>query len=126
MSTIKANTIETSSGGAVTLTKQSAAKFWIMFNGTNTPAANDSFNAASITDNGTGEYDHNLTSSMGSANYAKTYGGTATTSDSHMKHYGSVEASSTSSILKTHSCHNSDGTQRDEADYCATVHGDLA
>lgn len=122
----KGTVVGSEGGSATTNLAQGLAKFWIMFNGTGTPAADDSFNAASITDNGTGEYDHNLTNSMGSANYSKTYGGTATTADSHMKHYGSVEASSTSSILKTHSCHNSDGTQRDEPDFCATVHGDLA
>ena len=126
MSTLKADTIQNTSGGAATLTKQSAAKFWIMFNGTGTPAADASFNAASITDNGTGLYDHSLTSSMSSANYAKTYGGTATSADSHIKHYGSIEESSTSSILKTHSFHNSTGAHLDEPDFCATVHGDLA
>ena len=128
-SELRVDTLKDSSGNnsvGMSYVSSGSAKFWIKFNGTGTPAADDSFNAASITDNGTGLYDHNFTSSMGSANYSKTYGGTGTTSDSHMKHYGSVEESSTASILKTHSFHNSDGTQRDEPDYCATVHGDLA
>ena len=43
---------------------------WINFNGQSTPAARDSFNHASLTDNGTGDYTIALTSSMGNANYS--------------------------------------------------------
>ena len=128
-SELRVDTLKDSSGNnsvGMAYVSSGSAKFWIKFNGTGTPAADDSFNAASITDNGTGEYDHNLTNSMGSANYSKTYGGTGTSADSHVKHYASLEESSTSSTLKTHSFHNSTGAHSDEPDYCATVHGDLA
>lgn len=43
---------------------------WINFNGTGTPAANASGNISSITDNGTGDYTLNYTTTLASANYA--------------------------------------------------------
>jgi hypothetical protein len=45
------------------------AKAWVNFNGTGTPAINNSFNVSSITDNGTGDYTINFTTAMPNANY---------------------------------------------------------
>lgn len=45
------------------------AKAHGFFDGTGTPAFYDSFNFSSITDNGTGNYTLNLTSSMANSNY---------------------------------------------------------
>ena len=47
-------------------------KAWVNFNGTGTVAIRDSFNVASITDNGTGEYSITFTNAMANANYAVT------------------------------------------------------
>ena len=70
MSEIRANTVSDAAGtGPVTLTKQSAAKAWVNFNGTGTIAARDSFNLASLTDGGTGTYTVNVTNAFGSADY---------------------------------------------------------
>ena len=49
-----------------------SAKAWVNFNGTGTIAARDSFNVASLTDNGTGNYSVNFTNNMANANYATT------------------------------------------------------
>ena len=49
-----------------------SAKAWVNFNGTGTIAARDSLNLSSLTDNGTGAYSVNLTSSFANANYATT------------------------------------------------------
>ena len=46
------------------------AKVWVNFNGTGTPAIRDDFNVSSITDNGTGDYTVNFSTSMPNANYA--------------------------------------------------------
>lgn len=71
MSTLKADTIVASDGTSpVTLTKQSAAKAWNSFNGTGTIAFIKSFNASSLVDSGTGEYDVNITSAMDSTSYS--------------------------------------------------------
>ena len=67
MSTLKVNTLEeATSGGATFFT----AKAWVNFNGTGTVAIRADGNVSSITDNGTGSYTANFTSSMTDANYA--------------------------------------------------------
>lgn len=74
MSTLKANTVETSSGGAVTLTNQNAAKAYayvLYTNGTPSSAGEGSLNIASYTDNGTGDYNANYTNNMSSDNYSR-------------------------------------------------------
>lgn len=48
----------------------SAAKFWINFNGTGTPAARNSYNVSSITDNGAGDWTINYTTAFSTVNYA--------------------------------------------------------
>jgi len=61
----------TSEGGAATQSlQQGLAKAWVNFNGTGTIASRDSFNVASLTDNGTGNYDVNISNSMGNGNYS--------------------------------------------------------
>ena len=75
MSTLKADTIQSTSGGAATLTKQSAAKAWNRFDGASVPTIAASFNNSSMADNGTGTYTVNFTSSMSDANYAPVCGG---------------------------------------------------
>ena len=70
MSTLHANTVETSSGGPVTLTQQNAAKAWISFTGTGTVAIRSALNMSSVTDNGTGDYTLNFTNAMADANYS--------------------------------------------------------
>jgi hypothetical protein len=52
-------------GGAT----RGAAKAWIQFDGTGTPAARASFGVSSITDNGTGDYTFNWTAAFATANY---------------------------------------------------------
>lgn len=47
-----------------------SAKAWVNFNGTGTVAIRDSFNVASLTDNGTGDYSVSFSNDTGNANYA--------------------------------------------------------
>ena len=70
MSTLKADTIQSTSGGAATLTKQSAAKSWWQVDGTSTAHINDSFNTSGLTDNGTGDYTITYTNNMDNATYS--------------------------------------------------------
>ena len=51
------------------------AKAWVQFGGT-TPTINGSFNVASITKNGTGDYTINFTTAMPDINYAVAGGAT--------------------------------------------------
>jgi hypothetical protein len=69
MSEIRATTISDLAGtGPATLTGQYAAKAWVNFNGSSM-ANRDSFNVASLTDNGTGDYTINYSNAMGNVNY---------------------------------------------------------
>lgn len=69
MSDLRANTLSDLAGtGPATLTKQSAAKAWATWNAFSTGFL-DSFNASSLTDNGTGNFDVNFTNSFAAASY---------------------------------------------------------
>ena len=125
MSTLKADTIVASNGTSpVTLTKQSAAKAWVNFNGTASgAAARDSFNNSSMTDNGTGNYDANLTNAMSDANQVTCV------SNAEQAPISSFRNTHIQSILETASLvnvNNYDVGQRDIAFNQVAVHGDLA
>ena len=61
-------------GSNQTSIQQGLIKGWIRFDGTGTIAIDDSFNYASITDNGTGDYTATLSTAMGNVNYAPVAG----------------------------------------------------
>ena len=69
MSTVKVDTLVASDGTSpVTLTKQSAAKAFIQYSDVD-GIFNETFNASSTTDNGSGDASYGLTSSMSSADF---------------------------------------------------------
>ena len=73
MSTLKVSTIQDTAGNNSSTPAGIAsgtAKAWVNFNGTGTVAIRGSFNVASITDNGTGDYTVNFTTAMADTNYA--------------------------------------------------------
>jgi len=69
MSTLKADTIQSTGGGAATLTKQSAAKAWTRQDQRSTLSTVSSFNFSSATDVGTGHVQVSFNNSMSDANY---------------------------------------------------------
>jgi len=78
MSTLKLDTIASRDGTEstdVTNVINGSAKAWVNFNGTGTVAIRESFNVSSITDNATGMYSINFTTSMTDTNYAYTANG---------------------------------------------------
>ena len=68
---IKVDQLEHSTAGSVDtqFVVNGSAKSWIRFNGSGTAAIDDSLNAASLTDHGTGQFSYSYTSSMANANY---------------------------------------------------------
>ena len=73
MSTLKVNTIQNTSGGAISTPEQieqGRAKSWVHFNGTGTVSIYDSYNVSSITDSGTGHYIVNMSITMASIDFA--------------------------------------------------------
>jgi len=72
--TAAGNVTITSEGGSATMQlQQGVAKAWINMDGTGTITTRDSFNISSITDIGTGTYQHNSTNAMSSDNYTCVY-----------------------------------------------------
>jgi len=69
MSTLRADTIQNTSGGAVTLTNQETIKAYGMVDGTGTINLVTSFNASGVIDNGTGDITFSLTNSMSNTTY---------------------------------------------------------
>ena len=123
------NTSVYESDGGTSVTQnlvQGLAKQWIDFNGTSTVAIVDSFNSASISDEGTGDYRVNLTNAM------RAQEGCINTGTGQNRDGGSptdnnlyVNFSSTSQILIK--CRDTDqGTDEDSEMVCTSVNGDLA
>ena len=79
MSTLKADTIQSTSGGAATLTKQTAPKARVLYNQAS-PQVLDSLNNSSMTDSSTGFFDMNLTNAMDSTNYVCHFNATVVNS----------------------------------------------
>ena len=80
-SILRVNTLtDASSGNSVPMATvaSGSAKCWMDLNGTGTIALRDSFNIASVTDNGTGDYTASITNDFDSINYV--YAGSAETS----------------------------------------------
>ena len=119
-SELRVNTLKDASGNnsiATSFVAGGSAKAWLNYSGSGT-TFRDSFNMASATDNGTGDYTHAFTSSMGNVNYAiGTYAGSSQTSTdlanritggcvkaaaSHRQRYGYVSA--TNGAITTYDC----------------------
>ena len=121
MSTIKADTIVASDGTSpVTLTKQSAAKAWAEFDGENTISINESFSTSSLTDNGTGRYQANLTNAFTNSNFAHN------TTSQAASYNCSIDASYLGASLASIRNRNDAGTYVDVGKNVVVCHGDLA
>ena len=130
MSTLKADTIQSTSGGAATLTKQHAAKAWAEI-GSGGSSLPDSFNISSLDDDSTGEYGLNFSSAMTNANYSATAVLTKDHSQSPAQgHRVTTPESKTTSSLEVSSGYvNTNGEYidydiDDNGNY--VIHGDLA
>ena len=66
MSTLKADTIQSTGGGAATLTKQQATKHWVNYDAVNS-VVDGSFNQSSLTDHTTGDFTSLFTNNFSSA-----------------------------------------------------------
>ena len=126
MSTIKVDTVQSSGGGAVTLTKQQAAKAWINFDGTASgAAARGSFNLASMTDSGTGLYVCNLTNAFANTNdCAATSSASAATTGSDNRNISTTITSA--SAIDSRTSNAASGAVLDTAINYVSAFGDLA
>ena len=134
MSTLKADTIQSTGGGAATLTKQHAAKAWVNFNGTGTIATRDSFNHSSLTDNANGDYTNTITTAMSNDDYAASLANTqgeagSTNSAIGIRTTGTAgdDPASTYSTTAQRTIHRiSSGSSGNLHVCCVSILGDLA
>jgi len=134
MSTLKADTIQSTGGGAATLTKQTAAKLYSHVDQTtSSQTIRKSFNLSTITDSGSGYTTYNITSAMDGIYYSVTASAgnvnasnnwvdriilfTKITSDYKVP---PTATSFTTVVTKT------SGSNDDYEHVCNAVHGDLA
>lgn len=121
MSTLKADTIQNTSGGAATLTKQSAAKAWVHIN-MSTASNVDSFNISTITDDGSGTFDATYTTAQATANYVISTAGDDN-SGSNADLVSIIGAPTNQAQLGVW---RSAAGRADTTKACASIHGDLA
>ena len=126
MSTLKADTIQSTSGGAATLTKQHAAKAWSQFTTTTSTAKYDDFNISSYTDNATGDTTLTFTSSMSNALYCHPGSSGGVTSGNGVLYSLDQSTARTSSLFRVITFANSSGTSQDTPRNEVAVFGDLA
>jgi len=131
--TIIADTLTHSTAGSIATNYvvEGSAKAWANLNGTGTIALRDSFNQSSTTDNSTGDYTFNLTSSMSDGNYGFTVSACAGTNSSSLvvvvksaSQYGtpSNQVSGACEVV----CHNYINSAVDIGGVYPIFHGDLA
>tara|TARA_Y100001937_G_scaffold123523_1_gene186531 strand:+ start:1609 stop:2049 length:441 start_codon:yes stop_codon:yes gene_type:complete len=110
-------------GTATTNLQQGLAKSWVKFNGTGTPAAQDSLNFTSLTDNSTGYYTVVLTNPMTNTNYCRS-GSVGEGVNSGANRILGLRVPSTANFNVA--TYNTSGGINDNADNCCLAHGDLA
>ena len=125
MSTFKVDTLQSTSGGAVTLTNQEAAKAWMHLDGTGTITIRDSFNTSSATDVSAGAYTQTYTNGMNNAYYGSqlTYNRSTITNNGCM---GFVDSTYTSALLNILLVRRDNLANEDSSRVMTTLHGDLA
>jgi hypothetical protein len=120
--TLKADTLTHSTAGslATNFVVNGSAKAWAQQDGA-AATARDSFNVASITDEGTGDASYTLTNAMSDSNSSVTaLTGYKAATSIEIAHLRELTAS------KVRIRNSNSSSYRDPDTYCSTVHGDLA
>jgi hypothetical protein len=130
MSELRTDTITASDGtSAVTLTKQSAAKAWNTFAGNGT-VIRDSFNIASLIDDGSGISSHNFVNNMSNTHFTSSSSASYINNTSNYETYLAMSYVSNLSATRTTGQNNIgfwETAFTDPAnDACCSVLGDLA
>ena len=118
-------TIVAGAGNITTTNVQSGiAKHWMQLNGTGTPAATDSFNLSSITDNQAGDYTYFYTNNFANAGYSAPMGQIVEGLEL-VNHYSDGETTTAQGRTYTYDVNNSYAIA-DNGGIHITTHGDLA
>ncbi len=124
MSEIRATTISDAAGtGPITLTKQSAAKAWVNFRGSDTFGIDNSFGVSSCDDDGVGDYSVNVTSAFSTDGFSST---SSCQGDSSNDNRGCCTDNNGTSETRVNTFICTSGAASDSAEVHVTIHGDLA
>ena len=135
-STLKINTLTgVTTAGSIAVTgegnstttnlQQGLCKAWNNFDNDGTAAFNDSFNFASITDNGTGKMQMNVTNAFSNSTYTHVGGGTHDGGSYVVSLYFNHDATKNTTQAEFDS-RNTDQTQTDSEFMSLAYFGDLA
>jgi len=127
-SELRVNTLKDAAGNnsvATSFVAGGSAKAWVNFDGTASgAAARDSFNVASMTDNGTGQYTANFSSSMINDDFAHNVTARLTTGSGAV--FGSIREGSYSTSAMGIYIFLPDDNLSDAAYIATSLQGDLA
>jgi hypothetical protein len=129
VSTIKVDTVQSTGGGAATLTKQTAAKFFFNLNAETFALTSNTFNITSATDSGVGNHSTAITNAMSDGIYPVS--GLAGDPAQQLFHVHiqslSAKTASTFAFYIYYVSNTSGGGNVDDAEYIyVDGHGDLA
>ena len=125
-SELRVNTLKDANGNnsvATSTVAQGSAKHFCVFNGTGTVAVDESFNNASLTDNGTGQYAVTFTNNFTNLHLALT--GATVGNDEAFTYIATDAAAKTASTVRFRGVQH-DGSEFDTDVVDIVSHGDLA
>ena len=107
-----------------------SSKYWVNYNGKDTVSVRDSFNHASLTDRGTGDYTLGFTNNFTNNDYCPQFAGLRGATDENYDAHpsfvsGSEDPALTTSTLLTSTCFNN-YTKADMLQNYVTIDGVLA
>ena len=124
-SELRVNTLKDASGNnsvGMSTVAEGSAKAWVHWNGESTAAIRDSFNFASLSDSGTGDYTFSYTTSQSDTTYCSTV---STSRASNAQALISSSTTFNTANIDSVSVHD-EGVAEDTENGCLAVHGDLA
>ena len=121
-------TIVGEGGTTTTSVQQGLAKAWVKFQGTSTATINDSFNITGITDQGTGQFQFEITNDMNSVHFSTTSSlGNNDSSNAGINRNEMTGSNNAGTFhFESTSAGGTSDPNADVAGCSATVHGDLA
>ena len=129
MSTIKVDTVQSTGGGAVTLTKQEGAKVRALHR--DQVLQSGSLNHSSLTDNATGDFTHNFTTSFANTIYSISahchYTVSTTSSGIYYNGKAGTERTASNITMESYYMNASENRSKLDMDDCDLIcFGDLA
>ena len=126
MSTLKADTIQSTSGGAATLTKQAAGRAYFQAD-LEVPETDESLNISSLTDVASGRHDHAYTNNFSARTYACATGGGGSISNFTLANVSTPTDNKTTSKVRTDTVYAHGASYVfDPPECCVISIGDLA